>query len=65
MLPFSFKSIIISDLLDDTQGPMLSLCGLDKNEYLKTGPNVTLTPGNHNWMRGIALIMGEHGGESS
>lgn len=36
MLFFSFKFMIISDLLDDTQGAMLSLCVLDKSKYLKT-----------------------------
>lgn len=32
---FFFKSIIILDLLDGTQGPVLSLCAFNKSKYFK------------------------------
>lgn len=44
-----FKSIIISELLDDMQGSMLSLSVSDQLEgFLKRGPEITLIPDNHN-----------------
>lgn len=33
--------------------------------FSNRGPEITLIPGNHNWMRGVDLITGEHRGESS